>query len=117
MVGLKGFDISKIPIIFILGYAAFWIVAFLLQQFGLIESGQNLGFGFAILAAALGMVLVYKIIVKEGLNLSFNSFLTIFILAGVLIGILAFLPGIVVPSPFQASISQFSTLIMSIAGG
>jgi len=109
MVGFKGVNLSQLPIVLILGYVFFLVVAWALQSFGVIPATTNLGIGFALLAAGLGMVAAYTIIVQKGLSLGFNQILTVVILAAILIGILYFLPKLA-PTQFQAGIVSLQSM-------
>ena len=110
MVQFRGLSFGMIGRILIMGYIAFLVVVFSAQSFGWIEPKANLGMGFVIIAAGLAMLLVYTVIVKKGLTLSFNDFLTIFLLGAIVIGVLVFLPKLA-PSTFQASLVQFQSIV------
>ena len=115
MVAFRGLQATQIGKILILGYLAFLVVTFTAQSFGIIDPKTNLGIGFPIIAAGIGMMAAYVIVVKKNLSLTFNEILTTLILGGILIGVMVYLPDFS-PEVYEASISGLRAPIQSIFG-
>ena len=112
---LGGFDATKIGLFIFVGYIGVIVFTKLLETFGVIAPKANLGVGFIFIGAGMGMLLVYTVIVKKGLSLSFNEILVMGLLAGIVIVILAFLPTLA-PGSFEASLTQFRIVIQNMIG-
>lgn len=108
---LSGLDIGKVGMVLFWGYIAFLIITLAAQSFGWIDPKANLGFGFILLIAGLGIALAYIIIVTKRLILSFNEFLAVIVVSGILIAILVFLPQFA-PDTFSTSLQQFQIAVM-----
>lgn len=115
MVRFAMVELGNLGLLIFAGYVVFVIVGYLLQAFGVVKQDLQLGAGFAILAAGLGMIAAFVIIVKKGFSLNVREIVVLIGVGAILVGILAFLPKLA-PGIFQSGLEQLSVQVMSVVG-